>query len=95
MQKLHFHFINSDEFLRSFFVKIGVCVTVYLRACSKSGVAPPYWLRLGTTAQCAWRQAPTTLAPMLVCPLPSHGMEAETGIWGGAKGTALAWAMLV
>lgn len=37
----------------------------------------------------------TTLAPMLVCPLPSHGMDAETGICGGAKGAVLAWAMLV
>lgn len=37
----------------------------------------------------------TTLAPMLVCPLPSQGMDAETGICGGAKGTELAWAMFV
>lgn len=37
----------------------------------------------------------TTLAPMLVCPLPSQGMDAETGICDGAKGTELAWAMLV
>lgn len=41
------------------------------------------------------RQNRTTLAPMLVWPLPSHGMDAETGICGGAKGTELAWAMLV
>ena len=37
----------------------------------------------------------TTLAPMLVCPLPSQGMEADTAICWGAKGELLAWAMLV
>lgn len=41
------------------------------------------------------REMRTTLAPMLVCPLPSQGMDAETGICGGAKGTELAWAMFV
>lgn len=40
-------------------------------------------------------EAHTTLAPMLVCPLPSQGMDAETGICGGAKGTELDCAMLV
>lgn len=53
-----------------------------------------WWTRVGGVR--VWRmEVRTTLAPMLVCPLPSQGMDADTGIWGGAKGTELAWAMLV
>lgn len=71
----------------------------------KQSIASPCWkllviacpllpalaMHLGVCSE----DARTTLAPMLVCPLPSHGMDAETGICGGAKGTELDWAMLV